>query len=163
MSSNTAITLVRCAILLGAMGCGVVGYRWYQNEPEDIALDILDYAEGLTRRVDESMAQEARLIAEGREEDSFRAFDVRRNSELEWRDIQGELYKHVGASNQQKLVAHDFLTESEALRLDVEKVRKRLITRVPAYSMLGASMVLLLGTLVVRPSRDTSTPEPNFA
>ncbi len=163
MNPKTTITLVRCAILLAAMGCGVVGYRWYQNEPEDIALDILDYAGDLTRSVDASLAMEARLIAEGREEETFRAFDVRRNAELEWRDIQGELYKFAGAANQRRLVAHNILTDPDVLRTDLEEVRRQLISRVPAYSMLGLSMALLVGTLFIRPARIDAKLKPKLA
>ena len=164
MKNHARITLIRCVVLLGAMGCGVVGYRWYQDRPANLTLDMLDYANGLTHRIDESKAMEARLIAEGQPEETFRAFDIRRNAELEWRDIRSELAKFIGPSSVNQLASHDIYDETELTRADVERVRTRLLSRVPAFTMLGASMVLFVGVLLVRPRRHTgATPEPNFA
>ena len=154
MKRNTTIMLIRCAILLAAIVCGVIGVNWYRDEPKDITLDLLRYTSTITKRIAEANEFETSLLAEGRDEETYTAFDIRRNIELDWQDVQGELRKFLGVETQQRLFAYDILTEPEAVRADADSVKRRLTNRTPAYSMLGSSMLLLIGTLVVRPVRD---------
>ena len=93
MKRNTTIMLVRCAILLAAIVCGVIGVSWYRDEPKDITLDLLRYTSTITKRIAEANEFETSLLAEGRDEETYTAFDIRRNIELDWQDVQGELRK----------------------------------------------------------------------
>ncbi len=153
MTRYPTITLLRSAILATAMACGAIGVKWHRTDSASAALELLDYADTISWQIAEADELEQRLLAEGRHEETYRVYDIRRNTERDWIDIKETLGDYLGFRNRRRLLTHDILTEPEAIRAATAEVRLHLDDRAGEYVMLGASAILLLVTLVIRPPR----------
>ena len=157
-----SLGLILYAILLGA-----AGERMLNNEFRDITLEMFDHAIVLTQEVSHALQEEARLRSEGLEEEVYTTVDERRNAELDWLDMQGELDGKIPPNVYARISDLDISEQPEAARREFQAMRDDINSMMPAYLRLATSgglmiLVLLLNATARRQSRQGEVDSVEF-
>ena len=148
-----SLGLILYAVLLGA-----AGGRMLNNEFRELTLEMYDHAIVLTHEISHARQEEARLRSEGLDEEVYTTVDERRNAELDWLDMQGELAGKIPPNVYARISDLDISEQPEAALREFQAARDYINSMMPAYLRLATSgclmiLVLLLNARARRQSR----------